>query len=54
VDSGRLAAANGTGAVIRGHEHLMATGHDPAFDALNVIPRHKNIAPSNALFAQYL
>jgi putative membrane protein len=49
VDSGRLAETKGTNAAIRGYAHLMVTTHIPVVDALSVILKKKNIAPSNTL-----
>jgi putative membrane protein len=49
VDSGRIAERKGTSAAIRSYAHLMVTTHIPVIDALNVILRNKNIAPSNTL-----
>jgi putative membrane protein len=49
VDSGRLAERKGTSAAIRNYAHLMVTTHIPVVDALNVILRNENIAPSNTL-----
>ena len=49
VDSGRLAETKATSAAIRSYADLMVTTHIPVVDALNVILKQKNIAPSNTL-----
>jgi putative membrane protein len=49
VDSGRLAETKATNAAIRSYAHLMVTTHIPVVDALNVILKQKNIAPSSTL-----
>jgi putative membrane protein len=49
VDSGRLVETKAANAAIRSYAHLMVTSHIPVVDALNVILKQKNIAPSSTL-----